>query len=119
MTIREAVEADINRRMFAPFREKLAEWKRKDILERLLHQRMIYACGRHGEKYYNAKNVVRVTPEIIQMDCPECGGDGDWGKFLFNGPNAETYAEAFNIELPYIKGTMPCIDCKGTGRVYA
>jgi hypothetical protein len=66
-----------------------------------------------------ARNVKRVTPEIIQCDCPECGGDGDWGKFLFEGKSADVYAEGFGVSLPYVRGTMKCIDCKGTGRIYA
>lgn len=37
-----------------------------------------------------------------QMLCPECGGDGDWSKFH---PEELT-------------GPMPCLDCKGTGRMW-
>lgn len=37
-----------------------------------------------------------------QIDCIECGGDGNWGKFA-----------------PEIVGAdCPCVECKGTGRVY-
>lgn len=61
----------------------------------------------------------RVTPEIFEIACPECGGDGDWGKFLFEGRNAEAYAKDFGVQLPYVRGSFPCVDCKGTGRVYA
>lgn len=35
--------------------------------------------------------------------CWECGGDGDWTKFM---PDAETRAPA----------SMPCPECKGSGR---
>lgn len=83
---------------------------------------MILSLGWKRETIAEAKNVVRITPEIIQCDCPECGGDGDWGKFLFEGPNAEAYLEHaadFGVSLPYQKGSYPCIDCKGTGRIYA
>lgn len=37
-------------------------------------------------------------------DCIECGGDGDWTKFH---PDAT---------LPPL--SLPCVDCKGTGRRY-
>ena len=37
-------------------------------------------------------------------DCIECGGDGDWTKFH---PD---------ITLPPL--SLPCVDCKGTGRRY-
>lgn len=80
---------------------------------------MILSCGWLRETIVKARNVKRITPEIIQCNCVECGGDGDWGKFLFTGPDAEDYARAFGISLPYIKGTMKCVDCKGTGRIYA
>jgi hypothetical protein len=39
-----------------------------------------------------------------QIDCIECGGDGDWKKFH---PEPET-----------IIGPYPCVECKGTGRVW-
>lgn len=39
-----------------------------------------------------------------RITCMECGGDGDWKKFH---PEPET-----------IIGPYPCVDCKGTGRVY-
>ena len=38
-----------------------------------------------------------------QIDCLECGGDGDWTKFH---PESET--------LP--PNSMPCVQCKGTGK---
>lgn len=38
---------------------------------------------------------------IGRMTCPECGGDGDWSKF---------HPEE-------LSGPMPCVDCKGTGKV--
>jgi len=44
-------------------------------------------------------SVVRITPEIAETGCLECGGSGRWGY----GP---TDAEC-----------GPCVACKGTGRV--
>jgi hypothetical protein len=37
-----------------------------------------------------------------QIACIECGGDGDWGKFM-----PEPVTEP-----------CPCVECKGTGRVW-
>lgn len=37
-----------------------------------------------------------------QVQCFECGGDGDWTKF---------HPE------PHL-GPFPCVDCKGTGKVW-
>lgn len=37
-----------------------------------------------------------------QIACIECGGDGDWSKFLPE-PSDEP---------------CPCVECKGTGRIY-
>lgn len=54
----------------------------------------------------------------LRIDCMECGGDGDWGKFLFEGEGAEDYAASFGISLPYVRGTYNCAVCKGTGKVY-
>lgn len=44
-------------------------------------------------------------PEIgaALCTCPECGGTGDWTPF---------YPE------PLPPGSLPCVDCKGTGRVW-
>lgn len=42
-----------------------------------------------------------------EIDCPECGGDGDWGKFL----NPDQLA-AVNPG----GGRYDCVVCKGTGR---
>lgn len=44
---------------------------------------------------------------VGEIDCIECGGDGDWGKFL-----APEQLEAVNPE----GGTYACVQCKGTGR---
>lgn len=71
-----------------------------------------------GDRMIKAINPRRVTPEITEVDCNECGGDGDWGKFLFLGAGAADYAEALGVPLPYKHGSYPCVDCKGTGRVY-
>jgi hypothetical protein len=38
-----------------------------------------------------------------QIDCRECGDDGDWLKFH---PQPELHPEGF-----------ACVECKGTGRV--
>jgi len=48
-------------------------------------------------------DAVLITPEIIQYDCIECGGTGDWTPFL---PE--------DIGFP-----VQCVECKGTGRTYA
>lgn len=77
------------------------------------------SMGRTRETIVACKSPIRVTPEILECDCPECGGDGDWGKFLFEGEGAEDYAEAMGVRLPYARGSYPCVDCKGTGRIYA
>mgnify|MGYP000709281411 CR=1 FL=1 len=50
---------------------------------------------------------VEVTPVDVgcgagQVPCFECGGDGDWTKYH---PEPEL-------------GPFPCVDCKGTGRIY-
>lgn len=39
-----------------------------------------------------------------QVPCFECGGDGDWTKFH---PEPWRFPDGF-----------PCVDCKGTGKVY-
>jgi hypothetical protein len=46
---------------------------------------------------------VDTSAEIAgQIDCIECGGDGNWGKFA-----------------PEIVGVdFQCVECKGTGRVW-
>lgn len=67
---------------------------------------MILSRGWWRETICKAEKVVRVTPEIIQCDCPECGGDGDWTKFMPE-PEIRTHGE------------FPCVECKGTGRIYA
>ncbi len=85
--------------------------------------RLVLSIGRTGDTVVKAKRAKRITPEIVQCDCPECGGDGDWGKFLFTGAGCEAYAEAFGVQLPYVfqdnRPTWNCVECKGTGRVYA
>lgn len=50
-----------------------------------------------------ARNVRCVTPEIVECDCPECYGTGDWAQFMPE-PTAER---------------VDCVECKGTGRIYA
>lgn len=67
---------------------------------------MILSMGFKRETIYKAKNVRRITPEIIECDCPECGGDGDWTKHM---PDEE--------ECP--PNSVPCIVCKGSGRIFA
>lgn len=67
---------------------------------------MILSLGWWKETTLIARNVKRVTPEIIQCDCPECGGDGDWTKFM---PEEDRWKP----------GEIPCVQCKGTGRIYA
>jgi hypothetical protein len=66
---------------------------------------MVLSLGRQRSKLELAQNIKRITPEIIEVDCPECGGDGDWGKFFkVDGFPSEDWA---------------CVQCKGTGRVSA
>lgn len=67
---------------------------------------MILSLGFKRETIFTARNVERITPEIIQCDCPECEGDGDWTKFM---PEEDGWDP----------GSIPCIQCKGTGRIYA
>jgi hypothetical protein len=38
-----------------------------------------------------------------EVACFECGGDGDWTKF--------------HPDETFEPGSMPCVDCKGTGKV--
>lgn len=64
---------------------------------------MILSRGFLRNTVIRAQNVHRITPEIVQVDCPECGGDGDWTKYH---PEPDL-------------GPFPCVECKGTGRVYA
>jgi len=52
---------------------------------------------------------------VLQVDCLECGGDGDWGKFVAD--NAQLCRDLTG-SYPYVKGSCPCVDCKGTGKVY-
>jgi DnaJ-class molecular chaperone len=63
---------------------------------------MILSVGFLRETIIEAKNVIQITPEIIECDCPECGGSGEW---------------------PYLPDelatTAVCINCKGTGRINA
>lgn len=40
--------------------------------------------------------------------CLECGGDGDWKKFLNEGQVADMCPG----DTPY-----PCVNCKGTGKI--
>lgn len=42
---------------------------------------------------------------VGQVPCFECGGDGDWSKYH---PDPEITH----------KDQCPCVDCKGTGKVY-
>jgi len=66
---------------------------------------MILSRGRLREAIVEARNVRRVTPEIVECDCPECGGTGDW--------------TPFHPEPCLFPNGIPCVECKGTGRVYA
>jgi hypothetical protein len=52
-----------------------------------------------------ANRLVRITPEIIQCDCPECEGTGSWLNFH---PEPELHHDG-----------LPCVACKGTGRIFA
>ena len=51
-----------------------------------------------------AVEITDIFPGVGQIDCIECGGDGDWTKFY---PEPETLTEP-----------MQCVTCKGTGRLY-
>lgn len=64
---------------------------------------MILSLGFSRATIALARRVRRITPEIIECDCPECFGTGDWSKFMPE-PTRER---------------VPCVACKGTGRVYA
>jgi hypothetical protein len=64
---------------------------------------MILSRGFWRSTIVAARNVKRVTPEIIECDCPECLGTGDWSQFMPE-PTEER---------------VDCVECKGTGRIYA
>lgn len=57
--------------------------------------KVILSKGWWRSTIIKAKNIVRVTPEIIQCDCVECDGTG------------------------FFMVLEPCVECKGTGRIYA
>lgn len=77
---------------------------------------MILSLGIHRNTITAAKNIRRITDTIIECDCPECGGDGDWGKLVQEPPDL---CLAVTGSYPYVKGSCICIECKGTGRIYA
>lgn len=60
----------------------------------------ILSLGFSRETLIEAKNARLVSPEIFEVDCPECNGSG-----LFPG-----HPE---------KDVTDCVPCKGTGRVNA
>lgn len=90
-------------------------WGRADIRRPHGEGRELKVLLRHGAVVKAKRTPI---PEVFEIDCIECGGDGDWGKFLFEGRNAEAYARDFGVQLPYVRGSYLCVDCKGTGRVY-
>lgn len=65
-------------------------------------------CSASMVVYCGAYRDTEVTVDVIvlpcgagEITCLECGGDGDWTKFL-----------------PYVPDEpMPCVDCKGTGKM--
>lgn len=65
---------------------------------------MILSRGWVRNVIVRARKVRRVTPEIIECDCPECFGTGDWSKFMPEECSPRT---------------VDCVECKGTGRIYA
>jgi hypothetical protein len=63
-------------------------------------KKMVLSLGRLRSTLAYANGLLRMTPEIIECDCPECNGLG-----LFLGhPEFDS---------------LPCVACKGTGRIYA
>lgn len=55
------------------------------------------------------RDVVDVGCGAGAITCIECGGDGDWGKFL--GP------EMMQEMHPGL-ARLDCVECKGTGRTF-
>lgn len=61
----------------------------------------------HIDRGFSRETVVMCEVDLSsgiagQIACIECGGDGDWGKFM---PEP-------------VDGPCPCVECKGTGRVW-
>lgn len=52
---------------------------------------------------------------VLEIDCLECEGDGDWTKFVRG--NRELSKALTGFEDPPARALL-CIDCKGTGKVY-
>lgn len=67
--------------------------------------KLILSRGLMRETVVAAVTPKRVTPEIIECDCPECGGTGSWLQFH---PEPELFPNG-----------LDCVECKGTGRIYA
>lgn len=63
-------------------------------------KKMVLSLGRLRSTLALANGLLRITPEIIECDCPECDGTG----LFFGHPEFDS---------------LPCIACKGTGRIYA
>lgn len=62
------------------------------------------------------RRVVRITPEIVQHDCIECGGTGH-----FELPHYPPEFTAGHWGWRYMlrRQYVPCVECKGTGRTFA
>ena len=64
--------------------------------------RMSISEARFGLNHVE-QDVTVIAFGVGVTDCWECGGDGDWSKFM---PEPEPPM------------TTPCVNCKGTGRQY-
>ena len=73
--------------------------KRRDTIR---ERELVVYAGFWRESEHVAENPRLAAPGLFEIDCPECGGTGDWDRFL-----------------PEPTGNLvPCITCKGTGRVF-
>jgi hypothetical protein len=67
----------------------------------MLHQIWLHRCP----KPVGLQEIEDLGGGVGRTNCIECGGDGDWTKF---------HPES-GILPPR---SIPCIDCKGTGKIY-
>ena len=78
---------------------------------------MMIVVGRHRQNWLRRVLNMRHAAALGagEGDCLECGGDGDWGKFIADN---EEMCRALTGSFPYVPGSYPCVDCKGTGKIY-